>query len=219
MIKENLELVRQTLKEGVTLVAVSKTYPAEIVMGAYECGQRIFGENKPQEMVEKYNSMPKDIQWHQIGTLQTNKVKYIAPFVAMIHSIDSQKLLATVQKEALKNNRTIDVLMQVHIAQEETKQGWDIDELSNFMQNIPLADYPNIRFRGLMGMATFTKNTSQISEEFNSLKQCFDSLKPLFDSFDTLSMGMSGDYKLAMECGSTMVRVGSSIFGARNYNL
>ena len=217
-IVNNLEEIKRSLKSGVELIAVSKTYPVEVVMEAYDAGQRVFGENKPQEMVLKYNEMPKDIQWHQIGTLQTNKVKYIAPFVAMIHSIDSVKLLQFVQKEAVKNNRTIDVLFEVFIAKEETKHGWNIDELLEFIKNNNLDNYPNIRFRGVMGMASFTDDNTQVESEFRLLRSIFDSLKELVPTFDTVSMGMSGDYALAIECGSTAVRVGRSIFGARDYS-
>ena len=217
-VADNLDEIKQSLKNGTELVAVSKTYPVEIIMQAYDVGQRVFGENKPQEMVSKYNQMPKDIQWHQIGTLQTNKVKYIAPFVSMIHSIDSEKLLGFVQKEAAKNDRTIDVLFEVFIAEEDSKHGWNADELIDFVKNNKLEDYPNIKFRGVMGMASFTDDVSQVESEFRSLRTIFDSLKELVPTFDTISMGMSGDYLLAVECGSNMVRVGSLIFGARDYS-
>ncbi len=186
-------------------------------MEAYEASERDFGENRPQEMVLKQGQLPEDIRWHQIGTLQRNKVKYIAPFVSMIHSVDSVKLLDTIQKEAQKNNRIIDILFEIHIAQEQSKEGWQMDSFREFCKQIELRDYPNVNFRGLMGMATYTDQIEQIRSEFYSLKECFESLKPTFENFDTLSMGMSGDYQLAIECGSNMVRIGTTIFGNRNY--
>lgn len=216
-IVENLETVKKTLSDGVELVAVSKTYPPEAINEAYQVGQRIFGENRPQEMVEKYNILPKDIKWHMIGSLQTNKVKYIAPFVDMIHSIDSPKLLAMVQKEAVKNNRTIDVLFEIYIADEATKHGWDFDNLLEFVKSGELNNFPNVRFRGVMSMATYTDNQNQIKQEFSRLRNHFETLKQNIETFDTISMGMSGDYQLAMQCGSTMVRIGGMIFGARTY--
>lgn len=216
-IRSNIEQIRQSLPSDVTLVTVTKTYPAEVIIEAYEAGERIFGESRPQEMVAKQSAMPQDIMWHQIGSLQTNKVKYIAPFVAMIHSVDSAKLLEVINKEAAKNDRTIDVLFEVFIAQESSKHGWDEAELEAFIASGALASLPNIRVRGLMGMATYTFDNEQVRTEFSRLRSIFDSLKERHfgAEFDTLSMGMSGDYQLAIDCGSTMVRVGSSIFGSR----
>jgi len=220
-IKENLEILKPKISENVCLVAVSKTHPATYIQFAYDLGQRDFGENKVQELCEKAEQMPKDIKWHLIGHLQTNKVKYIAPFVYLIHSVDSEKLLKEINKEAAKNNRTIDCLIQVHIAEEDTKFGFDVDEAKYFIENTDFGtDFKNIRIRGLMGMATFTNDKIQIKREFKTLKDLFDTIKSksIFDtSFDTLSMGMSGDFDLAIESGSNMVRVGSTIFGNRNY--
>lgn len=215
-IVENLEKVKKTITEGVELVAVSKTYPVDAIGEAYDAGQKVFGESRVQDLVEKYNILPKDIQWHMIGSLQTNKVKYIAPFVAMIHSIDNEKLLGVVQKEAAKNSRTIDVLFEIFIAEETTKHGWDFEALHNFVKSGELDNYPNIRFRGVMGMATYTDNEKQVEREFNNLKSHFTALKQSISTFDTISMGMSGDYTIAMQCGSTMVRIGGIIFGARS---
>jgi len=220
-IQTNLQEVKKSLPEGVTLVAVSKTHPSEKVMEAYNAGQRIFGENKVQELVGKYETMPKDIEWHLIGHLQTNKVKYIAPFVSLIHSVDSLKLLQAIDKEAQKVNRVIDCLLQVHIAEEETKFGFSFDEVYEVLNSADYRQLHNVNVVGLMGMATFTDNTNQVRKEFRSLKGLFDKLKEQYfsenDNFKVLSMGMSGDYKIAVEEGSTMVRVGSSIFGARDY--
>ncbi|HPD94638.1 MAG TPA: YggS family pyridoxal phosphate-dependent enzyme [Tenuifilaceae bacterium] len=220
-IQTNLQEVKKSLPEGVTLVAVSKTHPSEKVMEAYNAGQRIFGENKVQELVGKYETMPKDIEWHLIGHLQTNKVKYIAPFVSLIHSVDSLKLLQAIDKEAQKVNRVIDCLLQVHIAEEETKFGFSFDEVYEALNSADYRQLHNVNVVGLMGMATFTDNTNQVRKEFRSLKGLFDKLKEQYfsenDNFKVLSMGMSGDYKIAVEEGSTMVRVGSSIFGARDY--
>jgi pyridoxal phosphate enzyme (YggS family) len=219
-IKENLLAIKSTLPSTVTLVAVSKTKPIPDLMEAYEAGQRIFGENKIQEMAEKWEAMPKDIQWHMIGHVQTNKVKFMAPFVSLIHGVDSLKLLHEINKQALKNNRIIDCLLQVYIAEEESKFGLDEDELNGVIQFITQNSevYKNIRIVGLMGMATFTDNQNQIKKEFTHLKSIFDSLKSTETDnlqLNTISMGMSGDYKLAIDCGSTMVRIGSSIFGGR----
>lgn len=216
-ITANINQINASLPEGVTLVTVTKTYPIDVIMEAYQAGERIFGESRPQEMVAKQAAMPKDIMWHQIGSLQTNKVKYIAPFVSLIHSVDSAKLLEVINKEAIKNNRIIDVLFEVYIAEESTKHGWSENELIEYLDLQSLKSLTNIRVRGLMGMATYTYDNEQVRCEFNHLKNLFDNLKNKYfaDSFDTLSMGMSGDYKLAAECGSTMVRVGSSIFGSR----
>nr|WP_315148899.1 YggS family pyridoxal phosphate-dependent enzyme [uncultured Flavobacterium sp.] len=219
-IAQNLLKIKSTLPSTVTLVAVSKTKPIPDLMEAYDAGQRIFGENKIQEMAEKWEAMPKDIQWHMIGHVQTNKVKFMAPFVSLIHGVDSLKLLEEINKQAKKNNRIIDCLLQIYIAEEETKFGLDEEELNeilHFVQN-DKEGMKNIRIVGLMGMATFTDNQNQIKKEFTHLKSIFDNTNKLLTSNSqllTLSMGMSGDYQLAIECGSTMVRIGSSIFGGR----
>jgi len=217
-IQDNLLQIKQSLPASVTLVAVSKTKPVANLMQAYEAGQRIFGENKIQEMVEKYEQMPKDIAWHMIGHVQTNKVKFMVPFVALIHGVDSLKLLEEINKQALKSNRIIDCLLQIHIAEEETKFGLNEAELTELLQSDTFKNLHNIKVIGLMGMATFTENQSQIRKEFQHLKTIFDNnQQPTTDNcqLTTLSMGMSGDYQLAIECGSTMVRIGSSIFGGR----
>ncbi|MGZ9736667.1 YggS family pyridoxal phosphate-dependent enzyme [Flavobacterium sp. GNP002] len=217
-IKNNLLNIKATLPEHVTLVAVSKTKPVSDLMEAYEAGQRIFGENKIQEMAEKWEQMPKDIQWHMIGHVQTNKVKFMAPFVSLIHGVDSLKLLQEINKQALKNNRIIDCLLQIYIAEEETKFGLDEEELALLLSSSEFHEMKNIRIVGLMGMATFTDNKDQIKNEFLHLKTIFDTTKELETEncqLETISMGMSGDYQLAIECGSTMVRIGSSIFGGR----
>ncbi|GGA73844.1 YggS family pyridoxal phosphate enzyme [Flavobacterium palustre] len=217
-IQSNLENIKSSLPENVTLVAVSKTKPVSDLMEAYNAGQRIFGENKIQEMVEKWEQMPKDIQWHMIGHVQTNKVKFMAPFVSLIHGVDSLKLLQEINKQAQKNNRVIDCLLQIHIAEEETKFGLDEEELSSLLNSNEFQEMKNIRILGLMGMATFTDNQEQIQKEFTHLKSIFDKLQSLNTEncqLNTVSMGMSGDYKLAIDCGSTMIRVGSSIFGGR----
>jgi pyridoxal phosphate enzyme (YggS family) len=218
-IAENLLSIKNTLPEQVTLVAVSKTKPIPDLMEAYDAGQRIFGENKIQEMESKWEQMPKDIQWHMIGHVQTNKVKFMAPFVSLIHGVDSFKLLKEINKQALKNNRIIDCLLQMHIAEEETKFGLDDEELDSLLASSEFKEMKNIRITGLMGMATFTENKEQVKKEFMHLKSIFDKLQSQQTEncqMTTLSMGMSGDYKLAIECGSTMVRIGSSIFGGRN---
>lgn len=204
---------------NVTLVAVSKTKPVEDIMEAYNAGQRIFGENMVQELVDKYEELPKDIEWHLIGHLQTNKVKYIAPFISMIESVDSLKLLQEINKQALKNDRVIDCLLQIYIADEETKYGLDFDEAVELLRSEEFAELKNVRIRGLMGIATNTDNEKQIKEEFYELDTFFDGIKQSFfrkaDYFDELSMGMSSDYKIAVEHGSTMVRLGSTVFGQR----
>ncbi|MEY4011093.1 MAG: hypothetical protein RIT22_217 [Bacteroidota bacterium] len=219
-IQNNLRSIQATLPENVTLVAVSKTKPVSDLIEAYEAGQRIFGENKIQEMTDKWETMPKDIQWHMIGHVQTNKVKYMAPFVSLIHGVDSLKLLQEINKQAQKNNRVIDCLLQVYIAEEESKFGLDEEELSEVLKQVQhdIGEFNYIRIVGLMGMATFTDNQTQIKKEFSRLKTIFDQFANLNTKncqLNTLSMGMSGDYKLAIECGSTMVRIGSSIFGGR----
>lgn len=217
-IAENLLKIKKTLPENVTLVAVSKTKPVTDVMEAYTAGQRIFGENKIQEMAEKWEQMPKDIQWHMIGHVQTNKVKYMAPFVHLIHGVDSLKLLEEINKQALKNNRVIDCLIQIYIAEEESKFGLDEVELENLLTSASFKQMNNIRIVGLMGMATFTDDQNQIKKEFTHLKSIFETIQKLETKncqLTIISMGMSGDYPLAIECGSTMVRIGSSIFGGR----
>jgi pyridoxal phosphate enzyme (YggS family) len=219
-IQNNLRSIQASLPEKVTLVAVSKTKPVSDLMEAYEVGQRIFGENKIQEMTEKWEAMPKDIQWHMIGHVQTNKVKYMAPFVSLIHGVDSFKLLQEINKQAQKNSRIIDCLLQIYIAEEESKFGLDEKELETIFEFIQEEknEMNHIRIVGLMGMATFTNNTAQVEKEFSRLKTIFDSYSNLNTKNcqpNTLSMGMSGDYQLAIKCGSTMVRIGSSIFGGR----
>jgi PLP dependent protein len=214
-IKENLLHIQSQLPENVTLVAVSKTKPVTDLMEAYEAGQRVFGENKIQEMTEKWQQMPKDIQWHMIGHVQTNKVKFMAEYVSLIHGVDSLKLLEEINKQAQKHNRVIDCLLQMYIAEEETKFGLDETELNEILHSPQFAQLKNIRIVGLMGMATFTENQNQIKKEFQHLKSIFDKFTIHNSQFTILSMGMSGDYTLAIECGSTMVRIGSSIFGGR----
>lgn len=215
-IQENLKVIQSRIPEHVTLVAVSKTKPVEDLQEAYDAGIRDFGENKIQEMCDKYEVLPKDIRWHMIGHVQTNKVKYMAPFVYLIHGVDSLKLLKEINKQAEKNNRVIDVLLQQFIADEETKFGLDEEEIRQIMTE-EIQSLPNIRVVGLMGMATFTDNENQVRNEFKTLKSNFDLLKKNHSDVSILSMGMSGDYEMAIEEGSTMVRIGSSIFGNRNY--
>ena len=217
-IKQNLNKIKQSLPEHVTLVAVSKTKPVSDLMEAYEDGQRIFGENKIQEMADKHQEMPKDIKWHMIGHVQTNKVKYMAEFVDLIHGVESFKLLKEINKQAKKHDRIIDCLLQIKIASEDSKFGMSPKDASTLFQSEDFSTLKNIRVVGVMGMATFTEDQDQIKQEFGVLKTTFDSLKTVHLDLETISMGMSGDYKLAIDCGSTMVRVGSSIFGARNYN-
>lgn len=217
-IQTNLKNIEVTIPNHVTLVAVSKTKPVEDLQEAYEAGIRDFGENKIQEMCDKFEVLPKDIRWHMIGHVQTNKVKYMASFVHLIHGVDSLKLLKEINKQAEKNNRVIDVLLQQFIADEETKFGFDEDEIRQVMKD-EIQALPNVRVIGLMGMATFTEDENQIRQEFKTLKSNFDYLKNNYSTIATLSMGMSGDYEVAIEEGSTMVRIGSSIFGHRNYNV
>ena len=217
-IKLNLNKIKTQLPEYVTLVAVSKTKPVSDLMEAYNAGQLIFGENKIQEMVEKHETMPKDIEWHMIGHVQTNKVKYMAPFVSLIHGVESFKLLKEINKQAVKNNRVIDCLLQIKIAEEDSKFGMTAEEASDILQSEDFSLLKNVNVTGVMGMATFTDNEDQIQKEFKKLKTTFEALKIIKPELKTISMGMSGDYKLAIDCGSTMVRVGSSIFGSRNYN-
>ena len=211
-ISSNLKAIQSSLSNKVTLVAVSKTKSDTAILEAYETGQRVFGENKVQELVQKAEKLPKDIAWHMIGHLQTNKVKFIAPFVSLIHVVDSLKLLKEINKRAEQNNRIIDCLLQVHIATETSKFGFGINEVKSTLNQTK--EFQNIKIVGLMGMATFTDDTQQVAQEFKNLKTVFDSIKN--DHITTLSMGMSGDYNLAIEQGSTMVRVGSAIFGHRN---
>lgn len=215
-IQQNYQAILSQLPENVKLVTVSKTNPAEKIKEVYDLGQRAFGENKVQELLEKQPVLPNDIEWHLIGHLQTNKVKYIAGFISMIESIDSEKLLKEVDKEALKNNRKINVLLQVKIAKEETKFGLTVDEARDIFNQYLEGNFPNIEIKGLMGMASFVDDETQIREEFSVLKNLFDELSHL-KPLETLSMGMSGDFPIAIESGSNSVRVGSAIFGERNY--
>ncbi|MDO9000226.1 MAG: YggS family pyridoxal phosphate-dependent enzyme [Bacteroidota bacterium] len=218
-VKENLLEIKNTLPSNVTLVAVSKTKPNEMILEAYEAGHRDFGENYVQELVDKYEQLPKDINWHFIGHLQSNKIKYIAPFVYLIHGVDSVKLLEEINKQAKKNNRTINCLLQIFIAQEETKFGFSFDECELFLNSDLLSQLKNINIIGFMAMASNTENVEQIRKEFKSLKE-FASKSLIFNpSSLILSFGMSSDYKIAIGEGSTMIRVGSMIFGQRNYNI
>lgn len=234
-IQQNLQKIKSDLPTQVTLVAISKTKPVEAILEAYNSGQRIFGENKVQEMCDKQLLLPTDIQWHIVGHLQSNKVKYIAPFVSLIHAVDSLKLLQEINKQAAKNNRIIDCLLQIYIAQEETKFGLNFEEAEQLLSSPTFQDLKNVRIVGLMGMASNTDNTEQVRMEFRSLKNFFDKIKSqelriksqdsrlktqdsrLETPYSILSMGMSSDYNIAIEEGSTMVRIGSSIFGERDY--
>lgn len=220
-IKESLLTIKSELPDTVTLVAVSKTKPVSDLEEAYAAGQRIFGENKIQEMTQKWEVMPKDIQWHMIGHVQTNKVKYMAEYVSLVHGVDSLKLLKEINKQAKKHNRVINCLLQMHIAEESTKFGLDKEELDNLITSDVFKTLENVNVVGLMGMATFTDDKNQVKKEFATLKEIFSSLQSIKSTnldVKILSMGMSGDYKLAMDQGSTMVRIGSSIFGSRNYS-
>lgn len=223
MIKDNLTQIRSTIADGVRLIAVSKTKPVEDLQEAYEAGQRLFGENKALEMRDKHEVLPKDIEWHFIGHLQTNKIKYIAGYVSLIHSIDSLNLLQAVDKEAAKHDRVIDCLLQFHIATEETKFGLDMAEAQTLLESAEYAEMKHVRIVGVMGMATNTEDRDLVRREFRTLKECRDRLAERYFAgcaeFREISMGMSGDYDIAMEEGSTLVRVGSAIFGARNYNV
>lgn len=223
MIKENLASIKAMLPNGVTLIAVSKTKPICDVQEAYDAGQRTFGENHALEMRDKYEALPKDIQWHFVGHLQTNKIKYIVPFVTLIHSIDSERLLNAVNAEGLKRNRVVDCLLQFHIASETTKFGMDLTEAKTLLDSEAFKSMKNIRLCGVMGMATFTDNEPEIRVEFRNLKSIFETLKHDYFSqapyFKEISMGMSADYPIAIEEGATLIRVGSKIFGARNYNI
>ena len=218
MIQENLQIIKATLPKNVTLIAVSKTKPLEDLQEAYNDGQRIFGENRIQEMAEKYELLPKDIKWHMIGHLQSNKVKYMAHFVDLIHGVDKFSTLKEINKQAKKHDRVIHCLLQAKIAEEDSKFGLSFDEIENILASEKLKDLVNIKIVGLMGMATFTDDKQQLHKEFSSLKNLFDKLKTDNQNLKTLSIGMSGDYLIAIENGSTMIRVGSSIFGKRNYN-
>ena len=219
MIAEALNTIKAEISDQVTLVAVSKTKPVEDIQTAYNAGQRIFGENKVQELTDKFDTLPKDIEWHFIGHLQSNKVKYIAPFVSMIHAVDSLKLLKEINKQAKKNDRTISCLLQFHIAEEDSKFGLNLEEAQLILSSNEFVELQNISIVGIMGMATFTDEEDQVREEFRTLENYFHVVKSHFfkynEEFKHLSMGMSGDYKIALEEGSTMVRLGSSIFGAR----
>jgi len=217
-IKEHLKNIKTELPDGVTLVAVSKTKPNEAILEAYEAGQQVFGENKVQEMTQKWETLPKDIEWHMIGHLQRNKVKYMAEFVSLIHGVDSLRLLKEIDKQAQKHDRVIPCLLQMHIAEEDTKFGLDEAELKELIQSEEFKVMENIKIMGLMGMATFTSNQNQVRKEFSNLKSIFEKLKQELPNISVLSMGMSGDYSVAIEEGSTMVRIGSSIFGVRNYS-
>ncbi|MDE1206664.1 YggS family pyridoxal phosphate-dependent enzyme [Tenacibaculum larymnensis] len=216
-IKENLQKIKSTLPENVTLVAVSKTKPIADLQEAYDAGQRIFGENKIQEMVAKYDELPKDIKWHMIGHLQRNKVKYMAHFVDLIHGVDSFKTLKEIDKQAKKHNRVINCLLQARIAKEDTKFGLPFTDIENILASEEFKELKNVKIVGLMGMATFTDNQEQLQEEFSSLANFFNKNQEKYPDLSILSMGMSGDYELAIQNGSTMVRIGSSIFGVRNY--
>ncbi|MCB0452854.1 MAG: YggS family pyridoxal phosphate-dependent enzyme [Aequorivita sp.] len=217
-VSENLKKLNKELPNNVTLIAVSKTKPVSDLMEAYNAGQRTFGENKIQEMEAKWQEMPKDVEWHMIGHVQRNKVKYMAPFVSLIHAVDSLKLLKEINKEAEKNKRSIDCLLQIKIAEEDSKFGMNEADAAKLLASEEYRKLQNLNIVGLMGMATFTEDKKQISEEFQKLKKIYDRLKILNPEFRILSMGMSGDYKIAIENGSNMVRVGSAIFGERNYN-
>ena len=217
-VSEKIAQIKSTLREGVELLAVSKFHPSEKILEAYEAGQRHFGESRPQELKAKYELLPKDIKWHMIGHLQTNKIKYIAPYVHLIESLDSERLAVAIDKEAAKCGRVIDCLVEIHVTAEESKSGWDWTELLSFVKEGGFEQFPNIRIRGVMGMATFTDDEAVVRADFERLAECKARLAEYFDeSFDTLSMGMSDDYPMAMEYGSTEVRIGSTIFGEREY--
>ncbi|MCF6365814.1 MAG: YggS family pyridoxal phosphate-dependent enzyme [Bacteroidales bacterium] len=220
-IQSNIKKIKSQIPDNVKLVAVSKTKPNEDIMQAYNIGHKIFGENKVQDLTEKYERLPKDIEWHFIGHLQRNKVKFIAPFVSLIHAVDSLRLLKKINEEAKKNNRTINCLLQIHIAEEDTKFGLNKDEVEQILENPEFDKLQNVKISGLMGMATYTKDKSQIKKEFKFLKNLFKNIKAKYfsdkESFTEISTGMSGDYEIAIEAGSTIVRIGSTIFGARNY--
>lgn len=216
-IAENLKKFNSELPTNVTLVAVSKTKPVSDLMEAYNAGQRVFGENKIQEMEAKWQEMPKDVEWHMIGHVQRNKVKYMAPFVSLIHAVDSLKLLKEINKEAKKNERIIECLLQIKIAEEDSKFGMDQEDAASLIASEDFKKFQNIKVIGLMGMATFTEDEKQVSEEFQRLKKIYDQFRIFNPKFTILSMGMSGDYKIAIANGSNMIRVGNAIFGERNY--
>tara|TARA_R110002012_G_scaffold112890_2_gene258782 strand:+ start:4475 stop:5134 length:660 start_codon:yes stop_codon:yes gene_type:complete len=216
-IAENLKKFNSELPTNVTLVAVSKTKPVSDLMEAYNAGQRVFGENKIQEMEAKWQEMPKDVEWHMIGHVQRNKVKYMAPFVSLIHAVDSLKLLKEINKEAKKNERIIECLLQIKIAEEDSKFGMDQGDAAALIASEDFKKFQNIKVIGLMGMATFTEDEKQVSEEFQRLKKIYDQFRIINPEFTILSMGMSGDHKIAIANGSNMIRVGSAIFGERNY--
>ena len=216
-IAKNIKKYKDELKE-VTLVAISKTKPNEDLLEAYNAGQRIFGENKIQEMTQKWETLPKDIEWHMVGHIQTNKVKYMAPYVSLVHAVDRLKVLKEINKEAAKNDRSIKCLLQIKIAEEDTKFGISDNKAREILNSDKFKEFKNIEVVGLMGMATFTEDMAQVKKEFLYLKQVFDDFQKDFPHFEVLSMGMSSDYKIAVTCGSTMVRIGSAIFGERNYN-
>jgi len=215
-IKQNIEKVKQTLPENVELVAISKTKSNETIMEAYNAGHRVFGENRTDELERKYEALPEDIQWHMVGHLQRRKVRDIAPFVSMIHSVDTPRLLREINNRAKLNERVIDCLLQMKIAEEDTKYGMDATQIKELLKSEDYAQYENIRVRGLMAMATFTDDKEQIDREFKTIQNLYNELKEE-QGFDVLSIGMSGDYPIAIENGSTMVRVGSAIFGEREY--
>lgn len=217
-ISENIRKIKSEIPEEVTLVAISKTKPNEDLMEAYNAGQRIFGENKIQEMTQKWEELPKDIEWHMVGHVQRNKVKYMAPFVELVHAVDSLKLLKEINKQAEKNERLIRCLLQIKIAEEDTKYGIDVDEAEKILESEAYENMEYVKVVGLMGMATLTEKEDKVRKEFSYLKSTFDTLRKENEDFTTLSMGMSGDYNIAIECGSNMLRLGTSIFGERNYN-
>jgi pyridoxal phosphate enzyme (YggS family) len=217
MIAENIEKFKSAIPNSVTLVAVSKTKPASAILEAYNTGHRVFGENKIQEMEAKWNELPKDIEWHMIGHVQRNKVKYMAPFVSLVHAVDSPRLLTEINKQAKKNERIINCLLQIKIAQEDSKYGLSKEDAFTLLTSEKYKNFENVKIVGLMGMATFTEDESQIASEFETLKSTFEEFKKEDPSIKIVSMGMSGDYTIAIEKGSTMIRVGSAIFGERNY--
>lgn len=217
-ITSKISQIRATLPADVTLVAVSKFHSVEAINEAYAAGQRVFGESRVQELTAKYGQLPKDIEWQMIGHLQTNKVRAIAPFISLIQSVDSQRLLECIDREAERCGRVIDCLLEVHVTAEESKSGWDVDSLRDYLASGAISELKSVRIRGVMGMATFTEDMAVVRADFERIAAIKRELEPLFDSsFDILSMGMSDDYPLAVECGSTMVRIGSSIFGSRQY--
>ena len=216
-IQENYHKIKAQIPENVELVAVSKFHPVEKIQEVYDCGQKVFGENKVQELLTKVNELPADIQWHLIGHLQTNKVKYIASFIDTIQSVDSEKLLEEINRQADKNSRKIKVLLQIKIAEEESKFGLEMQDAEEIFHNYLNGKFPHVEITGLMGLATFTEDKDQTKKEFSFLKQIFDKMS-LQKKLETLSMGMSDDYKIAIECGANSVRVGSGIFGQRNYD-